>query len=84
MSDVKNILVVVDPTAEQQPGLEKAATLARRYGARLELFACDTRISHEVRMAKHIASRSGATLQCRSQAGARITRRRVFEVVESR
>lgn len=59
MSDVKSILVVVDPTAEQQPGLEKAATLARRYGARLELFACDTRISHEVRFAKHIASRSG-------------------------
>ncbi len=32
--------------------------LARRYGARLELFACDTRISREIRMAKHFAGGS--------------------------
>ena len=58
MSEVKSILVVVDPTVEQQPALEKGATLARRYGASLELFACDTRLSREVRLAKHIASGS--------------------------
>lgn len=58
MSDLRNILVVVDPTAEQQPALEKGTALARRYGARLELFACDTRTSREIRMAKHLASGS--------------------------
>jgi universal stress protein E len=58
VSDLRNILVIVDPTAEQHPALEKGATLARRYAARLELFACDTRISREMRMAKHIAGGS--------------------------
>jgi universal stress protein E len=58
MSEVKSILVVVDPTAEQQPALEKGATLARRFGASLELFACDTRVSREARPAKHVASGS--------------------------
>jgi universal stress protein E len=59
MSEPKSILVVVDPTADQQPALEKGATLARRFGASLELFACDTRFSREMRLAKHLAS--GAT-----------------------
>ncbi len=58
MSDLRNILVIVDPTVEQQPALQKGASLARRYGAHLELFACETRISREIRMAKHVASRS--------------------------
>jgi universal stress protein E len=36
------ILVVIDPTAgTHQPALERAAWLAQRAGARLELFACD-------------------------------------------
>jgi universal stress protein E len=58
VNDLKNILVIVDPTAEQHPALDKGATLARRCGARLELFACDTRSSREIRMARHIASGS--------------------------
>ena len=58
MSDLKQILVIVDPTAEQQPALEKGAALARRFGACLELFACDTRISREIRMAQHVAGSS--------------------------
>jgi universal stress protein E len=38
----KQILVVVDPTTnEEQPVIERAAWLAKRTGAALELFACD-------------------------------------------
>jgi universal stress protein E len=38
----KQILVVVDPTTnEQQPVIERAAWLAKRTGAALQLFACD-------------------------------------------
>jgi len=41
MSDNKSILVVIDPTADQQPALERAAWLAGRLGASLELLICD-------------------------------------------
>ncbi|NIW25654.1 MAG: universal stress protein, partial [Gammaproteobacteria bacterium] len=41
MNDNKSILVVIDPTAEQQPALERAAWLATRLGASLELLICD-------------------------------------------
>lgn len=38
----KTILVVVDPfTEEEQPVLRRAAWLAERFGAHVELFACD-------------------------------------------
>lgn len=37
----KIILSVVDPTAEEQPAAERAAWLAAKVGARLELFVCD-------------------------------------------
>ena len=41
-STSKTILVVVDPFTEQdQPVLSRAAWLAERVGAQLELFACD-------------------------------------------
>jgi len=40
MSD-QRILVVVDPTAEEQPAVQRAARLAQAYGASLELFVCD-------------------------------------------
>lgn len=39
----KNILVIVDPTASQQPAVEKAAQLAARWRSSLELFICDYR-----------------------------------------
>jgi universal stress protein E len=38
MREPKRILAVVDPTATSQPACERAATLARSIGARLELF----------------------------------------------
>lgn len=41
MKRLDRILAVLDPTTETQPALAKAATLARRSGATLELFICD-------------------------------------------
>src|SRR5512137_3076715 len=41
MKRLDRILAVLDPTTEAQPALAKAATLARRAGATLELFVCD-------------------------------------------
>ena len=41
MKRLDRILAVLDPTAEVQPGLARAVTLARRSGAMLELFICD-------------------------------------------
>lgn len=37
----RRILVVVDPTAHEQPALDKAVRIARRCGSRLELYVCD-------------------------------------------
>jgi universal stress protein E len=41
MTASKRILVVIDPTAKSQPGLERAVWLAKRLPATLELFICD-------------------------------------------
>ncbi len=41
MKRLDRILAVLDPTTEVQPALAKAATLASRCGATLELFICD-------------------------------------------
>jgi universal stress protein E len=41
MGDSKSILVVIDPTADRQPALERAAWLAERLGATLDLLICD-------------------------------------------
>ncbi|MGH8262741.1 MAG: universal stress protein [Steroidobacterales bacterium] len=41
MSNIQAILAVVDPSTVAQPGVAKAARLARAFGARLELFICD-------------------------------------------
>lgn len=41
MDRLEHILVVIDPTATEQPALAKAAELAERFGALLELFVCD-------------------------------------------
>jgi universal stress protein E len=51
---IHNILVIVDPTASEQPAVEKAARLAEKFGSRLELYACETKESHAMRYAKHI------------------------------
>jgi len=41
MKRLDRILAVLDPTTDEQPGLTKAARLAREFGATLELFVCD-------------------------------------------
>jgi len=50
MNPVRSILIIVDPTAEQQPAVSKGALLAQKFGARVDLFVCDTKVSREARM----------------------------------
>ena len=40
MKTIKSILVVVDPTRDDQPAVERAAMLAEKLGAELQLFCC--------------------------------------------
>lgn len=40
MKKIHNILCVVDPTADSQPAIERAAWLAKNVAAELELFVC--------------------------------------------
>lgn len=41
MKNVNTILAIVDPTTAAHPAVDKAAILASRFQARLELFVCD-------------------------------------------
>lgn len=41
MTGTRKVLSIVDPTAERQPALARAAALARALNAELELFICD-------------------------------------------
>jgi universal stress protein E len=59
MNSISKILVIVDPTATEHPSLVKAARLAEKLDARLELFVCDTKASREARLAAHTRERSG-------------------------
>ena len=43
VNPVRNILAIVDPTAQEHPAVEKAALLAQHLDARLELLICDTK-----------------------------------------
>jgi universal stress protein E len=56
VNPIRNILVIVDPTAQQHPAVEKAALLAQRLDARLELYVCDTKAARDVRIAAHARS----------------------------
>jgi universal stress protein E len=56
MNPIQNILVIVDPTTQEHPAVDKAALLAEKLGARLELYACDTKASRDVRIAAHARS----------------------------
>jgi universal stress protein E len=58
MNSIASILVIVDPTAAAQPAVTKAALLAEKFGARLELFLCDTRAAREARVAAHMRAQS--------------------------
>jgi universal stress protein E len=54
MDYIKQILVIVDPTASEHPAIDKAAVLAERFNARIELFVCDTKGTRDVRLAVHL------------------------------
>ena len=54
MNRICNILVIVDPTADEHPAVAKGALLAEKFEARLELFACETKASREARLAAHM------------------------------
>ncbi|HKS54856.1 MAG TPA: universal stress protein [Steroidobacteraceae bacterium] len=56
MNPLRNILVIVDPTAEEHPAVAKGALLAQKLDARLELYICDTKAAREVRIAQHARS----------------------------
>lgn len=60
MSDIKQILVIVDPTASEHPAVNKAALLAEKFNARMELFVCDTKAARETRLLSHVRTRPGA------------------------
>jgi universal stress protein E len=40
METIKSILVIVDPTRDEQPAVERAALIAEQVGAELKLFCC--------------------------------------------
>lgn len=51
MDEIRDLLVIVDPTAADQPAVEKAGILAAKLRANVELLACETKYSAEVRLA---------------------------------
>jgi universal stress protein E len=55
MNPIHNILVIVDPTAQQQTAVAKGAVLAEKFRARLDLFICDTKAARNVRLAQHLS-----------------------------
>lgn len=57
MDYIKQILVIVDPTASEHPAIIKAALLAAKFNARIELFVCDTKSAREARLAAHVRTR---------------------------
>lgn len=58
MNSISSILVIVDPTVAAQPAVAKAAVLAEKFGARIELFICDTKAAREARVAAHLREQS--------------------------
>lgn len=60
MGYIKQILVIVDPTATEHPAVTKAALLAEKFNARLELFVCDTKAAREIRLLSHVRTKPGA------------------------
>ncbi|WP_116813501.1 universal stress protein [Steroidobacter cummioxidans] len=63
MNPIQNILVIVDPTAQQQPAVAKGALLAQKLSARLDLFICDTEAARNIRLARHLRQSPRAPLE---------------------
>lgn len=62
MNRICNILVVVNPLVLQQPAVEKAAVLAKSFGASVELLICDTKSSREIQTEGELPTISNARL----------------------
>jgi universal stress protein E len=58
MNPIQKILIIVDPTAQQHPSVDKGASLAEKLGATLELYVCETKASKEARLATHLTRSS--------------------------
>jgi len=54
MNPIRNILVIVDPTAHQHTAVAKGAVLAEKLHASLDLFVCDTKAARNIRLAEHL------------------------------
>jgi universal stress protein E len=63
MNSIHNILVIVDPTAQQQTAVAKSAVLAERFHARLDLFICDTKAAKNIRLADQLRKSPQAPLE---------------------
>lgn len=61
MSRINTLLVIVDPTAREHPSISKAALIAKRFSARLELYVCDTRAARETRFTAQSAGAAPPT-----------------------
>ncbi|HEY5809041.1 MAG TPA: universal stress protein [Povalibacter sp.] len=61
MDPINSILVIVDPTAEIHPAVTKAAQLASKLNARLELYVCDTKAARESRLTAQVGWPSGTS-----------------------
>lgn len=68
MNQIKAILVIVDPTAAEQPAVTKAAMLAEKFHARIDLFVCDAKASRAARLAKHVQEQPGEVIPADSNA----------------
>jgi universal stress protein E len=62
VDQITDILVIVNPLIRDQPAIEKAAALARRLGACIELLVCDTKISRQAHMEGELPPISNARL----------------------
>lgn len=60
MGYIKQILVIVDPTTKEHAAVNKAAVLAEKFKARLELFVCDTKAAREMRLLSHLRTQPDA------------------------
>lgn len=63
MNSIRNILVIVDPTAQRQPAVSKGAILAKQLSARLDLFVCETKAARNLRLGRHLRLSPQAPLE---------------------
>lgn len=58
MNKIGAIQVVVDPMSHAQPGVEKAAMLAAKFDARVELLLCDTTAARQLRSVSQYSAKN--------------------------